>query len=481
MKLDPRTLQQPAPPEQAPSVGALRLGAIGVLGLVVMVVGATAPLTAMASNFSLSLAFGVGPGTIGVIVLVVAVLAVFTSGYVVLSRAVVNTGAYYAYVAFGLGHTAGAITASVATIAYNAAAAVMAVATGYFTDLALSTYVGTDLPWWLYAAIALALTGLLGYLGVSVAARATTVICAVQFALLAAFVVAVLVRRPEGFDLGVVSPQAAFDGGIGLSVVFVLLSFSGYEATAAYCEEARDARRTVARATYLSLLLLGAVFLVATWAVVAAVPDVQDVAQADPGALLFGVFATYLGDWTGPLLGFVVAASFLGATVAFHTMATRYMFALGRAGLLPAPLARTHPRRRTPHVGVAVQLAVSVVLVAPYAVAGIDPLTGLFPAISGITSLAVIVLMRSCCASVIAAAARGRVTGSLWATRIAPAVAGTALLGCGGLILANYAEVTGSDSPWVNLLPLVLVAGAIYGALAQRRMTSQPGYTRRER
>lgn len=172
------------------------------------------------------------------------------AGYVVLSRAVVNTGAYYAYVAFGLGRRAGAATAFIATIAYNAATAGMAAATGYFTDLAVTSHTGLELPWWLYAALALTATGLLGYAGVSIAARATTVICGVQFALLAALVVAVLVRGAGRLTAEVVSPTTVFGSGLGLSVVFVLLSFSGYEATAAYCEEARDARRTVARVTY---------------------------------------------------------------------------------------------------------------------------------------------------------------------------------------------------------------------------------------
>jgi hypothetical protein len=61
------------------------------------------------------------------------------------------------------------------------------------------------------------------------------------------------------------------------------------------------------------------------------------------------------------------------------------------------------------------------------------------------------------------------VTGSAWATRVAPVVAGAALLTCGLLIVANYGDVTGSSSPWINVLPLLLAVGAGYGAYAQRR------------
>lgn len=55
--------------------------------------------------------------------------------------------------------------------------------------------------------------------------------------------------------------------------------------------------------------------------------------------------------------------------------------------------------------------------------------------------------------------------------RIAPVLAGAALLACGALVVGNYADVTGSSSWWINTLPLVLVGGAAHGAWAQRRAT----------
>ena len=66
--------------------------------MVFMVIACTAPLTAMASNVSLSLVAGAGVGTLGWLVAVGVLLAVFTSGYVALGRKVVSAGAYHAYV-----------------------------------------------------------------------------------------------------------------------------------------------------------------------------------------------------------------------------------------------------------------------------------------------------------------------------------------------------------------------------------------------
>src|SRR6476661_10002439 len=227
----------------------LKRNTIGIPGMVFMVVAAAAPLTAMASNLSLGLAFGVGSGMVGLLLLVGALLAIFTAGYVVLSRRVFNAGAYYAFIGFGLGKATGAGAAFVATIAYNLAAGGMIAATGYFTDIAVSTYAGIHLPWYLYGAVALVVTAILGYIGVGIAKTVTTVISIAQFAIIIWLGIAILIQRSGGFSIDVFSPNQMFHGNIALSLVFCILSFSGFEATAIYGEEAKAARRSIQVAT----------------------------------------------------------------------------------------------------------------------------------------------------------------------------------------------------------------------------------------
>lgn len=454
----------------AASAGTLRPGAIGVVGGAIMAIAAISPLTTLGSNLSVSLVFGVGPATVLVIVLIMAVFLFFTAGYVVLSRVVVDSGAYSAYVAHGLGSTAGSAIGVIATVGYNLAVVAFAGVAGYFLDNAFEP-LGPDLPWWLYSLFVLTLVGVLGYLGVDMASKVTSFICVLQFLLLSAFVAAVLVGNPAGFRMDVFSPVGMTGGAFGLSVVFVLLSLASFETTAAYGEEMRDPHRTVPRATYLTLFLLSTVFVVGTWAVVAAADGYpRAVAQADPGNLVPVLFAAYLGDWAGTALNLVIAASIVGAVIAFHNLATRYLFSSARAGLFPSALGRTHPRRKTPHIAVLVQLLVTVVFLAPFVATGADPMLGLLPAIAGYNSLSMIAKMGTCSVSVIAASLRGKVTGSLYATRIAPVLATLGFLAAGALILVFYAEVTESDSAWINCMPLILVACAAYGGLRQRQL-----------
>ena len=446
--------------------GALRRNAIGVPGMIFMVVAATAPLTALSSNISLSLGFGTGASTVLLLVLVGLVLAVFAAGYVVLSRYVTSAGAYQAFVEFGLGRRAGAATAFVATLAYTIAAAGMVAATGYFAALTWSALTGADVPWWAFAAVALVVTYALGVRGVEIAQHVTTGISVLQFAIIGALAVAVLVGNPDGWSVPVLSPTAAFGPGLAMTLVFCLLCFGGFEATAAYGEEARAPRRSIAVATYAALGILVVVFALGTWTLAAAFDDVRAVAAEDPGALVVTAADRYLGGWSGPVLSGLVTISFLAAAVAFHNLASRYLFALGRSGLLPRSLAAVHHRHDTPFVGCRTQAVVAMLLLVPFAVVGADPIVNLFPALSGITSLALVAMMIGCCVSLIVAALRGRVGETRWATVVAPGAAGAVLAAVLVLIVGHYAEVTGSDALVVALMPLSLVVVAAYGVVA---------------
>lgn len=438
--------------------------------MIFMVVAATAPLTAMSSNISLSLGVGTGPAVVLVMILTSLLLAVFAVGYLVLSRYVTSAGAYQAFVTFGLGRGAGGSVAFVATLAYSLAAGGMVAATGYFGGLAVSSLTGVELPWWLYSVGALLITVALGIRGVEIAQRVTTAVSLLQFGIIALLAVAVLLQRPEGWaNPETLSPAVGFGPGLALTLVFCLLSFAGFEATAAYGEETDAPRRSITTATYGALGLLLAVFVLGTWTLVAAFEDVRAVAADDPGAMVLLAADRYLGPWSGPLLSVLIAVSFLAAAVAFYNLAIRYLFALGRDGMLPRVLARTHRRYQTPYVGCVVVAVVGVVMLVPFALVGADPIINLFPAVSGITSISLVGMMTGCCLSVLVGRARGTVTGSWWSTALAPGLAACGLLAALAVIVTHYSEVTGSGSPVIGAMPAVVLVAGVAGALAARR------------
>ncbi|MGC2977878.1 APC family permease [Brevibacterium sp. FAM 25378] len=450
---------------RVPPAHSLKKNTIGAFGLTFMVVAAAAPLTAMASNLSISLAFGVGRGTVGLLIVVGILLGIFAIAFVTMAAHVKNAGAYYAMIGHGFGRRTGAASAMVATVAYNMAAAGMAAATGYFASVTIAAAGGPNLPWYTLALCTLAATWYLGRRGVEVTQHFTTGISLLQFAMIFLLGAVIAIQRPDQWSLEVVTPSAMFDGNIALTLVFCVLSFVGFEATAIYGEEAKSARRSIRLATFASVAILVGVFAFSTWSITAAYTDVRAEAAADPGTLIFRTADIYLGTWSGTVLSALVTVSFFAAGVAFHNMAARYHFSLARDGILPSGLSCIHPRWSTPSAGSSAQTVVSIIVLLPFVIFSADPILNLFPIVSGITSLSLISLMVACSASVVASSLRGHLSESRWSTLAAPLTAGICLTGIAVIIAINYAEVTGSTSPLVMASPLLPIIAAIVGAV----------------
>ena len=78
-----------------------------------------------------------------------------------------------------------------------------------------------------------------------------------------------------GLSTGIVNPRAIFSGSLGIGLLFALISFVGFEATAIFRDEARDPARTIPRATYVALLLIGGFYALSSWAMVSGFPAVS--------------------------------------------------------------------------------------------------------------------------------------------------------------------------------------------------------------
>ena len=103
-----------------PSSGPqLRRRRLGVMHIVFFTVAASAPLTVLGgatANFAVT---GITALALAYIIIAVA-LALFAVGYAAMSRFVANAGAFYSYLAHGLGPTAAVAGAGVALVSYNA-------------------------------------------------------------------------------------------------------------------------------------------------------------------------------------------------------------------------------------------------------------------------------------------------------------------------------------------------------------------------
>jgi amino acid transporter len=450
-----------------PSTERLKAGTVSPMGIVFMVVATAAPLAAMGAALPLVVALGNGVGAPGTYLLVAAVLALFAVGYAAMSTHIVNPGAFYAYISSGMGRGAGVGSGLVAALGYNALTLYVLGVLGYFSKQTFAAQLGWNAPWWIYSAIALGIALTAGVRGMELNTRVLGVILTVETSILVLFDIVSVARHGvavlpvAGFD-----PATVFSGSPGIALLFAVTCFIGFEATAIFAEEARDPYRTIPRATYLAITLIGAVYVLTAWVVVGTNGGTKagEVAAANPGTYVFDAIASVLGRWSTDVVNWLLLSSLLAVLIAVHNMSSRYLLAFGREGVLPRRLARTHPTLQTPVAAAVVQASAMALIAGGYAIAGADPYLDLGSQMAGLGTLAVIVVMALCSFSVPCYFAR---KGPLhpWKHLIAPVVAGVALAFFAYLVVSNYKLLTGSTSPLANGLPVLIVVVGVSGVI----------------
>jgi amino acid transporter len=142
----------------------------------------------------------------------------------------------------------------------------------------------------------------------------------------------------------------------------IAFAFTGLELVSAMSDEIRDPRRTLPRAVLTAGVLIAAIYIIGTFAVLSLIP-------AEQVSTTSGVFQAITSGSTALRIGFVgvLAALFVsvgnaggvGSTVAGIA---RVPFVVGIDRYLPAAFGKIHPRWKTPWVSILVQAAVSALV-----------------------------------------------------------------------------------------------------------------------
>jgi amino acid transporter len=450
-------------------------GSLGVGSIVFMVVAAAAPLTVIAGTVPLGIAIGNGAAFPATFALSAAVLLLFAVGFCAMTPHVPAAGAFYAYVERGLGRVPGMGTAFLALATYTAVQLAVYGYLGAVVDGLVQGYGGPALPWWLWSLAAMAVVGVLGYRRIELSSRVLGVLLVAEVAIVLVFdVVVAATGGPEGPSTAFLVPAEIGSGSLGVALMFAVAGFIGFEATAVFRDEARDPRRTVPRATYVALAVIGVFYTVSGWAVVTAWGDAGAVAAAaeDPGGMLLTTITAVLGPVGGEIARVLLVTSLFAALLAFHNVLARYLFVLGGRGALPVACGRSHARHGSPHVGSLVQTGTALVLLAVFVLAGMDPVTQVFAWMAGTATLGVLALMALTCLAVIVFFRRSQVGTRPWPTLLAPALGLAGLLVFLFLTITNFPTLIGGSAGLATAIGAVLVVFFAVGAAWARRVPS---------
>ena len=385
-----------------------------------------------------------------------------------------EAGAFFSYVTVGLGERMGKGIAVVALIAYTAIQIGIYGYIGWAIADTVAHYDGPEIPWPVYSFAILAIVAVLGYRHIELSAKVLGVALALEIGIVVILdVVMVAKPGPAGITFTSFAPATFTQGTIGIAILFALTGFIGFEATAVFRDEARDPERTIPRATYAAVVIIGAFYAITVWAFVVALgPDqVAGVAQKTldgEGNMLLDTTGDMLGTVGRDIVNVLLLSSLFACVLSFHNVIARYQFVLAGKGLLPARLATVHDDHASPSFSSLVQTATAAIIVGVLALLGIDPLVGVFGSMAGVATVGMVLLMLTTSIAVLVFFLRNRDRGGLWATRIAPVLAVLGLLASLWLVLSNFTLVTGGSVTLSTVLAAIPFVGLAVGFLAWR-------------
>jgi amino acid transporter len=354
--------------QQTDGAPTLARNAIGLPEVLFQSITHMAPAVATALSIGAATSFAGGITPLAVLFAMVAVL--FTAfSMAELARHLPSAGGMYTYVGSGLGSFFGWLVAWGFALAEPLVMPLLLGGFGFYGAIFLSAYLGIDIEFaWIGLAV---LCGLvvwwLIYRGIALSTRTGIVLGVIEIAIFLLISTLLIVNADENtlsvFVPGDEGVKPAFQG-----MIFCLLAFIGFEAAAPLGEETTEPRRTIPRAVVWSAILVGLFYVFNYYAATV---------FFGPDEML-GFYTSHDGDpWGfmaeevlpgvgGLLVVFAILNSSLANANAGATAATRSLFAMGRASLLPRFFAAIHPETRAPvnavHFQAVTALIIAVVL-----------------------------------------------------------------------------------------------------------------------
>lgn len=155
-------------------------------------------------------------------------------------------------------------------------------------------------------------------------------------------------------------------GGVIVAMGLTFIAFEGYDLIATVAEEIKDPRKTIPRATMISLAVAVSIYLLilfvsigsirpesgSTWEFLGKYQETAIVKAAAMFMPVYGVFLIIFG-------GLLSTTSALNATI---LASSRVAFSMGRDKMLPRRIATIHPNLRTPHIAIAVTGVILIIM-----------------------------------------------------------------------------------------------------------------------
>jgi amino acid transporter len=289
----------------------------------------------------------------------------------------------------------------------------------------------------------------------------------------------------EGFSAAPLNPANIFDnpaavevfggGAAGIALFAAFWSWVGFEMAPNYAEETRDPHKIAKTASYGSVIGLGVFYTIMSyafvtgWGLTGSATAVQSQYAGEIASAFYPLTDRYVGGWATLLMEILIVTGSFACTMSFYNTGARYLFALGREGVLPRALARTSHRHSPATASMTVTAIVAVYVLAftlydPSTEGALlklgtwSPLLGVL-AILAVQALVSIAIIRFFLTS-------GRADFHWWTTLVAPLIGFAAMVAACVLLVVNRGDLSGAaDAVYIQVLPWVVLAVFVLGVV----------------
>jgi len=453
--------------------------ALGLPQVLFCIVTGAAPIAAMLFNVPVSVSGG-GWASPSSFLVATVVLTIFSVGYIEMSRRVTAAGGFYSFITHGFGPVVGMGTAALISLCYVIFCAAVIGVTSYFASTSFNDWFGVNLPAWLIMAVIIAITAALSWFHIELTAKILGVFLITELIGLLVFGFAILFQGgADGIHMAPLNPLNISDNSgavkafgaaaVGVALFGAFWSWVGFEMAPNYAEESRNPRKIGAQAMYASVIGLGILYIFISWMFVsgwgqnAAAQAVADQYAGKYASAFYPLTDRFVGSGLTTVFEILIITGSFACQLAFYNTASRYFYAMGREGLIPGALGRTHPKHHSPYVAsMAVTAMISIYILgfviydsstegALLKLGTWSPLLGVLGilAIQALVSFAIIKYFLT----------TARDGFHWWKTLVAPIVGGLAQIGACYLLIKNRPALSGAgDALYIKLIPWVVVA-----------------------
>ena len=352
----------------------LRENAVGLPGMLMQGIATIAPSFAILASFVFIVGFA-GVVTPWAYLFGGALLMLQALNAAQLAKVFPSAGGWYTWIARALHPRAGFFAGVLFSIWLPPVGALtLSFLAKTVLEPSIKAEYGVTIPWWIWVIAGLAIVIYFAYNGIAISEKALIITGSIEIVIMVALAFTGLASPgPGGFSFAPLNPgNFGLAGNLFLGVVFSIFAFSGWESTGPLAEESKNPKRNVPIGLVGSVLILMIYFIFVTWGYLVGIG--VDKVGGIPSAAAFPVATLAQRVWSGAwvLLLFALLNSAIAVSIACFNGGTRTWYAMGRSGVLPAPLGKVNAKRKTPDNAIHVEVGMQVLAFVCVLIFGVE-------------------------------------------------------------------------------------------------------------